>query len=104
MKANIISMTGSCPRCGESIDISLSKSEIKEILRGFKLGNIANILAEKRIELSYRKEATEHEALEEYEETLSTLKVISERSGYPLDWCLKEAVKIYAETLAQNFV
>jgi len=37
MKPNVIKLVGVCPHCGEAVEFVLTKKEVKEIWKGFKL-------------------------------------------------------------------
>lgn len=43
-----VSLIGTCPRCGESVELVVSKKQIKAIMKGFKTGSPseAEIVAE----------------------------------------------------------
>ena len=38
-KTNAISLVGTCPRCHESVDLVITKKQVKALLRGFKCGD-----------------------------------------------------------------
>lgn len=44
-----VGLTGTCPHCGESVQIVVSKRQIKAIMKGFKAGSEAQaeMVAEK---------------------------------------------------------
>lgn len=48
-KPKSVSLAGTCPKCGESVEMVISKKQIKALMKGFKAGSKgeAEILAEK---------------------------------------------------------
>lgn len=48
-KVKSVALIGTCPRCGESVEMVITKRQIKAIMKGFKTGSPsqAEITAEK---------------------------------------------------------
>lgn len=38
-KPKTVALIGTCPRCGESVQLVVSKKQIKAIMKGFKTGS-----------------------------------------------------------------
>ena len=54
-KPDSIGLVASCPKCHEPVEIYLTKKEIKEIWRGFKLGiEEAQLQTEHRLKIGER--------------------------------------------------
>lgn len=48
MQVKSVALIGTCPRCGESVEMIVSKRQIKALMKGFKAGSTsqAEIIAE----------------------------------------------------------
>ena len=56
MKPKSVALIGTCPHCGESVELVVTKKYLKAIMKGFKAGSPveANLLAEKLLRLEKR--------------------------------------------------
>jgi hypothetical protein len=54
-KPKSVALIGTCPHCGEAVEMIISKAEVKHIFKGFKLPiKQAQLYGEKKIEIRKR--------------------------------------------------